>query len=187
MNEITIEQFKSRDEILFAPETPLFSSYEKAVLLKKWDDAHKGKPPERPGVLPAERVILAGWAEALRRLRTAHVELAADAEKFRNQLEKSRANVKQIEINLLQRPDHDEDVQALVFARAKSEALAVFVTNAPRRLGEIGTAARDILERLDRVLSRRFGNAQPGGRFGGGALASQIDAAIREIESALNR
>jgi hypothetical protein len=181
--EPTIKDFQTRQE-LFESDLPV---YTKAQLLAQWDAAHKDEPPEKPRLNTGEREQLAEFAAKLKALKTAHVGLAGNLEKYRAGQEQGRAEMKRLETTL--HPDDSGGIKSLIYMRCRQEILDRFVNTAPDRLREIDRAAEDIFFRVDQILSRRFGaDMKPGGRyFGAASLPGKIDIGLAAIEAALRR
>jgi hypothetical protein len=181
--EPKLEDFSTRQD-LFESDLP---TYTKGQLLAAWDAAHKDEPPEKPRLNTGEREQLAEFATKLRSLKTAHVGLAGNYEKYRQGQEQGRTEIRRLEATL--HPDDTEGIKSLIFMRARQEILDRFVNTAPDRLREIDHAAENCFFRVDQILSRRFGAAmQPGGRyFGASSLPGKIDIALAAIEAALNK
>lgn len=180
---VTIEDFKSRQELLEAG----LPAFEKSRLLQQWDAAHKGQPAEAPRLNSQERESLADYAVKLRALREGHIKLAGLLEKYRQEADKNKTEVRRLEETL--EPSDTAGIQTLVFQRCRQEILDKFVNKAPKRLTEIDLAVQSCSSSVDKILARRFGtDLRPGGRFfGPSAIPSKCDMVLAEIERALDR
>lgn len=180
----TVARSHTRRQDIFESD---LQAYDKSLLLAEWDAKHKGEPPEPPRLNGSEREQLAEFAAKLRALKTAHVGLAGNLEKYRQGQEQGRAEIKRLETTL--HPDDMEGIKSLIYMRARQEILDRFVNTAPDRLREIDRAAENCFFHVDKIITRRFdADMRPGGRyFGAASLPGKIDIALAAIESALSR